>query len=63
MHLKPIGRLEMMTEGLIIMTSDGKYARDMELPKKHAFHRTYRARVHGFITPRKLDAIRSGMNV
>jgi len=61
-HLKPIGRLDMMTEGLMLLTNDGKYAREMELPK-NALHRTYRARVHGRMTPGKLKAIRSGVNI
>lgn len=61
-HLKPIGRLDMMTEGLMLVTNDGTYARDMELPI-HALHRTYRARVHGRVTPGKLHALRSGVNI
>mmetsp|Transcript_915 Transcript_915/g.1303 ORF Transcript_915/g.1303 Transcript_915/m.1303 type:complete len:290 (+) Transcript_915:2-871(+) len=58
-HLKPIGRLDMSTEGLILVTNDGKYAREMELPSNKV-HRTYRVRVHGILTPRKLKAIRVG---
>ena len=61
-HLKPIGRLDMMTEGLMVITNDGHYARMMELPSSK-FHRTYRARVHGMITERKLRALRSGMTI
>lgn len=61
-HLKPVGRLDMMTEGLMLLTNDGRYARDMELPQ-NAFHRTYRARVHGRITPGKLKAVRSGVSI
>lgn len=61
-HLKPVGRLDMMTEGLIVVTNDGRYAREMELPS-NGLHRTYRARVHGRITSQKLKAIRSGCEV
>ena len=61
-HLKPVGRLDMMTEGLMVITNSGTYARELELPK-NSFHRTYRARVHGLITQRKLQALRSGMNL
>jgi len=61
-HLKPIGRLDMMTEGLMLVTNDGIYARDMELPI-HALHRTYRARVHGRVTPGKLHALRNGLDI
>lgn len=61
-HLKPIGRLDMMTEGLILVTNDGSYAHEMEHPK-NKLHRTYRVRVHGFITPQKLHSLRKGMNI
>jgi pseudouridine synthase len=58
-HLKPIGRLDMPTEGLILLTNDGEYAREMELPRNQ-IHRVYRARVHGELTPSKLERIRKG---
>jgi 23S rRNA pseudouridine2605 synthase len=61
-HLKPVGRLDMMTEGLIIITNDGRYARELELPA-NLFHRTYRARVHGRLTEGKLRAMRNGVTV
>ena len=61
-HLKPVGRLDMMTEGLIIITNDGRYARELELPS-NLFHRTYRARVHGRLTEGKLRAMRNGVTV
>lgn len=61
-HLKPVGRLDIMTEGLIIMTNNGAYARDLEVPK-HKVHRTYRVRVHGKLTPYKLKAMRSGLTI
>ena len=40
-HLKPIGRLDMITEGLILVTNDGQYKRELELPS-NGLHRTYR---------------------
>ena len=58
-HLKPIGRLDMPTEGLILLTNDGEYAREMELPKNQ-IHRVYRARIHGELTTSKLERIRKG---
>lgn len=59
MHLKPIGRLDVPTEGLILVTNDGEFAREMELPQ-NKIHRVYRARVHGKLTPNKLERIRKG---
>lgn len=61
-HVKPIGRLDMPTEGLILLTTDGSYAREMELPSNQV-HRTYRVRVHGNLTPHKLKAIRGGTTI
>lgn len=61
-HLKAVGRLDMMTEGLVLITNDGGFARELELPK-NKIHRTYRVRVHGLITPQKLNALRKGVNI
>jgi len=59
LHLKPIGRLDIPTEGLILVTNDGGFAREMELPASK-IHRVYRVRVHGRLTSYKLDRIRKG---
>lgn len=61
-HLKPIGRLDMSSEGLILMTNDGSYAREMELPSNR-FVRTYRVRAHGNLTHGKMNALRKGMTI
>ena len=60
--LLPIGRLDMNTEGLIVITNNGSYSREMELPSNRV-HRVYRARVHGLLTPSKLSAIRNGIEI
>lgn len=62
LHLKPVGRLDMMTEGLMIVTNDGQYARALELPVNQLW-RTYRVRVHGRLTLGKLNAMRKGCTV
>ncbi|CAB9502011.1 Ribosomal large subunit pseudouridine synthase B [Seminavis robusta] len=62
LHIKPIGRLDMMTEGLMLVTTSGRYARDMELPV-HQLHRTYRVRVHGPLTRYKIQAIQRGITI
>ena len=61
-HLKPIGRLDVSTEGLIVVTNDGAYAREMELPSRQ-LHREYRVRVHGLLAPYKLTRIERGMAI
>ena len=59
LHLKPIGRLDIPSEGLILVTNDGTFAREMELPSSK-IRREYRVRVHGKLTSYKLDRIRKG---
>mmetsp|Transcript_4310 Transcript_4310/g.7663 ORF Transcript_4310/g.7663 Transcript_4310/m.7663 type:complete len:462 (+) Transcript_4310:113-1498(+) len=61
-HLIPVGRLDMMTEGLMIFTNDGKYSRQLELPTNKLW-RTYRVRVHGRLSMGKLRAMRKGLTV
>lgn len=51
LHLKAVGRLDMNTEGLMVVTTDGMYARDME---RSALHRVYRVRAHGPCPPEEL---------
>ncbi len=57
-----IGRLDLNTEGLLLLTNDGELARAMELPK-NAFERRYRARAHGKITQAALDTLKKGVTV
>merc|ERR1711920_537906 len=58
--IKAIGRLDMTTEGLILLTNDGLFKRELELPCNQ-LHRVYRVRVHGNLTDKKLRALRSGV--
>lgn len=55
-----IGRLDLNTEGLLLLTNDGGLARAMELPKT-GFRRHYRARAHGKITQEALDTLAEGI--
>jgi 23S rRNA pseudouridine2605 synthase len=57
-----IGRLDLTTEGLLLMTNDGALARYMELPK-HAWERHYRVRVHGRVDEKKLAALVNGVTI
>ena len=45
-RLMPVGRLDYMTEGLLLMTNDGEFKRQLELPSTGVV-RTYRARAFG----------------
>jgi len=61
--LMSIGRLDYNTEGLILLTNNGKLARYFELPY-NAIERVYRARVYGSkLSNSDLDIIRSGITI
>jgi 23S rRNA pseudouridine2605 synthase len=55
-----VGRLDLTTEGLLLLTNDGELARYLELPA-NGWIRTYRARAHGRITQEKLDTLKNGL--
>ncbi len=57
-----IGRLDLTTEGILLLTNDGGLARAMELPKT-GFVRHYRARAHGSITQVQLDTLKDGVTL
>ena len=57
-----IGRLDLTTEGILLLTNDGSLARAMELPKT-GFIRHYRARAHGEITQEQLDTLQGGVTL
>jgi 23S rRNA pseudouridine2605 synthase len=57
-----VGRLDMNTEGLMLLTNDGGLARVLELPAT-GWMRRYRVRVHGQIEQAALDALKRGITV
>ena len=57
-----IGRLDLNTEGLLLLTNDGGLARALELPDNE-IPRSYRARAHGRVAPSKLQALEDGLTV
>lgn len=58
-----VGRLDYNTEGLILLTNNGRLARYFELPS-NALKRVYRARVYGStLSNKNLDEIRAGITV
>ena len=61
-RLMPVGRLDLNTEGLLLLTSDGGLKRQLELPAS-AVVRTYRARVFGDIGQERLEALSEGCTV
>lgn len=68
-HLPPdlprvvsVGRLDLNSEGLLLLTNDGELARRLELPA-NGWSRRYRARAFGRIEQAELDQLRNGITV
>lgn len=57
-----VGRLDINTEGLLLLTTDGALARHLELPST-GWLRRYRVRAHGRVTQDALDALRQGITI
>jgi len=57
-----IGRLDINTEGLLLLTNDGGLARELELPST-GWLRRYRARAYGAIDQAALDGIKDGIEI
>jgi 23S rRNA pseudouridine2605 synthase len=61
-RLMPVGRLDFMTEGLLLLTNDGELKRKLELPRT-AVVRRYRARAFGHVTQAQLDRLAEGVTI
>jgi 23S rRNA pseudouridine2605 synthase len=61
-RLMPIGRLDLNTEGLLLLTNDGELKRAMELPAS-GIPRTYRARTYGDVSQEQLETLMEGIEV
>ena len=61
-RLMTIGRLDINTEGLLLLTNDGGLARVLELPAT-GWLRRYRVRVHGKVEESALAGLREGIAV
>ena len=58
----PVGRLDFMTEGLLLLTNDGELKRELELPRTGVV-RTYRARAFGAVTQKQLEELAEGVTI
>ncbi len=61
-RLISVGRLDLNTEGLLLLTNDGGLSRALELPAT-GWLRRYRVRAHGRVTQAQLDALKNGITV
>lgn len=58
----PVGRLDLNTSGLLLLTTDGELKRALELPAT-GVERTYRARAYGQITQAQLEDLIEGIEI
>jgi len=61
-RLVPVGRLDFMTEGLLLLTNDGELKRRLELPRTGVV-RSYRARAFGDVTQAQLEDLADGVTI
>lgn len=61
-RVMPVGRLDFMTEGLLLLTNDGELKRQLELPRTGVV-RTYRARAFGDVTQAQLEELAEGVTI
>ena len=57
-----VGRLDLNSEGLLLLTNDGEVKRKLELPST-GWLRRYRVRINGSVSEAKLDELRAGITV
>jgi 23S rRNA pseudouridine2605 synthase len=57
-----VGRLDLTSEGLLLLTNDGELSRALELPSR-GWLRRYRVRVHGEVDPARLAALAAGVTI
>ncbi|HEU4733336.1 MAG TPA: pseudouridine synthase, partial [Kofleriaceae bacterium] len=58
--VKPVGRLDFYTEGVLLLTNDGDLAARLLAPANHV-PKTYHVKVHGRLTREELQALRDGV--
>jgi 23S rRNA pseudouridine2605 synthase len=61
-RLISIGRLDLNSEGLLLLTNDGALARRLELPAT-GWLRRYKVRVHGMVEAARLVALEKGVTI
>lgn len=57
-----IGRLDLNSEGLLLLTNNGELSRKLELPS-NGWARRYKVRVHGFVDEKKLASLINGIEI
>jgi 23S rRNA pseudouridine2605 synthase len=61
-RVMPVGRLDLNTEGLLLLTTDGELKRQLELPSV-GVERSYRARAYGQVAQNQLEDLMLGIEI
>lgn len=61
-RVMPVGRLDLNTEGLLLLTTDGELKRKLELPSS-GIPRVYRARAYGAVSQPQLEELIDGITI
>ncbi len=61
-ELFPVGRLDLDTEGLLLITNDGELAHQLLSPGRHV-PKTYRAKINGKVTQEDVKAFAQGIDI
>ncbi len=57
-----VGRLDLNSEGLLLLTNNGELSRKLELPQ-NGWSRRYKVKVHGYVDLKKLAKLADGVTV
>src|ERR1043165_446426 len=60
--VKPVGRLDFYSEGVLLLTNDGELAARLLAPARHV-PKTYHVKIHGNVTDAELKQLRSGVRL
>ena len=60
--VRPVGRLDFYSEGVLLLTNDGELASRLLAPASHV-PKTYHVKVHGEIKPDHIKALRAGVRL
>ena len=60
--VKPVGRLDFYSEGVLLLTNDGELAARLLAPASHV-PKTYHVKIHGRLSPADLRALRDGVRL
>lgn len=61
-HVISVGRLDLNSEGLLLLTNNGELSRKLELPE-NGWTRRYKVKVHGYVDAKKLADLEKGVKV